>query len=240
MRPARACHRPTARPSDPHCRYSRRPLATTGTKPRGGTCHVRVPPTILPLSGLAWTSCDASEHRRCAALRKSRQTDARLAEVRLTNRRCSGVFASASGFRDDELPEPRDEPLTGPAATLAIEPMIGLSKLATIECAMCSALLDGSRCNAPKSCCFSGTIRVRHWEDEPMGRQHRHEKRLLRLGASRRSGIGFATSADYWSLTIVPSTSKPKRSTPIWTVAGVVAVLGAALTVALQHGIPAW
>ena len=130
MRPARACHRPTARPSDPHCRYSHRPLATTGTKPRGEACRVRVLPTILPLSGLAWTSCDASEHRRCAALRKSRQTNARLTEVRLTNRRCSGAFASASGFRDDELPEPRDEPLTGPAATVAIELMIGLSKLA--------------------------------------------------------------------------------------------------------------
>jgi hypothetical protein len=101
-----------------------------------------VPPTILPLSGLAWTSCDASEHRRCAALRKSRQTDTRLTKVRSTSRRCSGAFASASGFRDDELPEPRDEPLTGPAAAEAIEPMIGLSKLATIECSTCSALLE--------------------------------------------------------------------------------------------------
>ena len=72
-----------------------------------------------------------------------------------------------------------------------------------------------------------------------MRRQHRHEIRFLKRGASGRIGIGFATSADYWPLTIVPSTSRPKRSMAVW-MASVVAVLGAALTLALQHGIPAW
>jgi hypothetical protein len=50
----------------------------------------------------------------------------------------------------------------------------------------------------------------------------------------------LAGSTDYWPLTIVPSTSRPKRSMAVWIVAGAVAALGAVLTLALQHGIPAW
>jgi hypothetical protein len=50
----------------------------------------------------------------------------------------------------------------------------------------------------------------------------------------------LARAADYWPLTIVPSTSRPKRSMAVWIVAGAVAALGAALTLALRQGIPAW
>ena len=73
-----------------------------------------------------------------------------------------------------------------------------------------------------------------------MRRRHRHEIRLLKRGASKRSGMELAGSTDYWPLTIVPSTSRPKRSMAVWIVAGAVAALGAVLTLALQHGIPAW
>jgi hypothetical protein len=74
-----------------------------------------------------------------------------------------------------------------------------------------------------------------------MGRQHRRGIRFFsRRGAGRRTGIGLADSTDYWPLTIVPSTSRSKRSMPVWIVAGVVAVVGAALTIALRQGIPAW
>jgi hypothetical protein len=74
-----------------------------------------------------------------------------------------------------------------------------------------------------------------------MDRQRRREIRLRwRRGASRRIRIGLATSADYWPLTIVPSTSKPKRTMAVWIVASVVAALGAALTLAVRRAIPAW
>ena len=74
-----------------------------------------------------------------------------------------------------------------------------------------------------------------------MGRQRRREMRFFwKRGASRHTGIGLATSADYWPLTIVPSTSRSKRSMAIWIVAGVLAAIGAALTLALRQGIPAW
>jgi len=74
-----------------------------------------------------------------------------------------------------------------------------------------------------------------------MDRQRRREIRLRwRRGASRRTRIGLATSVDYWPLTIVPSTSKPKRTMAVWIVAGVVAALGAGLVFAVQREIPVW
>jgi hypothetical protein len=74
-----------------------------------------------------------------------------------------------------------------------------------------------------------------------MRRRHRGRIEVFsRPGTGRRRGIDFAGSTDYWPLTIVPSTSRPKRSMAVWIVASAVAVLGAALTLALQHGIPAW
>jgi hypothetical protein len=71
--------------------------------------------------------------------------------------------------------------------------------------------------------------------------RHRRQIRLFsRPGAARRTGIGFSDSADYWPLTIVPSTSRPKRSLPIWIVLSALVALGGTLIVAHQRGIPAW
>jgi hypothetical protein len=73
-----------------------------------------------------------------------------------------------------------------------------------------------------------------------MGRPNRREIRLFsRPVAGKRTGIGLATAADYWPLTVAPSTSRPKRSMAVWIVAGVLAAFGAALTFALRQGIPA-
>src|SRR5258707_12933370 len=74
-----------------------------------------------------------------------------------------------------------------------------------------------------------------------MGRQHRRVIRLFSgTGTGKRTGIGLAGSTDYWPLTIVSSTSRSKRSMAVWIVAGAVAAIGAALTLALRQGIPAW
>ena len=74
-----------------------------------------------------------------------------------------------------------------------------------------------------------------------MQRRHRRDPRVFsRPGATRRTGTGLSDSAEYWPLTIVPSTSKPRRSVTVWLVAGAIALLGAGLTLALRRGIPAW
>ena len=74
-----------------------------------------------------------------------------------------------------------------------------------------------------------------------MKRRHRHDKRIfLRPGTNRRTGIGLSNSAEYWPLTIVPSTSKPRRSISAWLIIGGLVLLGGALALALQRGIPAW
>ena len=68
-------------------------------------------------------------------------------------------------------------------------------------------------------------------------------RRLQRLyprhRAGRRTAISFTNSSDYWPLTIVPSTSKPKRSMAAWLAVGIAALLGA-LGLAVQRGIAAW
>ena len=74
-----------------------------------------------------------------------------------------------------------------------------------------------------------------------MDRRHRRGIRLFaKSGRRGRNAISLAGSADYWPLTIVPSTSRPKRPVAAWIVVGAVAVLGAGLAFAVQHGIPAW
>jgi hypothetical protein len=74
-----------------------------------------------------------------------------------------------------------------------------------------------------------------------MVRGNRHEIRLFsRFGRDRRPRIGFSDSADYWPLTIVPSTSRVKRSMPGWMLASALVALGGVLVFALQNGIPAW
>jgi hypothetical protein len=77
-------------------------------------------------------------------------------------------------------------------------------------------------------------------EGDSMGRRHRREIRLFaRSGSGRRNAISLADSGDYWPLTIVPSTSRPKRPLLAWIAAAAVVALGVALVVAVQRGIPA-
>jgi hypothetical protein len=74
-----------------------------------------------------------------------------------------------------------------------------------------------------------------------MKHRHRHDKRIFpRAGANRRMGIGLSNAAEYWPLTIVPSTSRPRRSISAWLIIGGLALLGGALALAVQRGIPAW
>jgi hypothetical protein len=60
-----------------------------------------------------------------------------------------------------------------------------------------------------------------------------------RAGPTTRSRIGFSDAENYWPLTIMPSSSKPKRPGSAWLVVGIVALLGA-LGFAVQRGIAAW
>ena len=72
-----------------------------------------------------------------------------------------------------------------------------------------------------------------------MGRSRSSGRRIF-LRPGKRSGMGFSDTADYWPLTVAPSTSRPKRSTPWVALIGAAVVFGAALALALRSGIPAW
>jgi hypothetical protein len=73
-----------------------------------------------------------------------------------------------------------------------------------------------------------------------MQRQSRRELRPFLSGGNRRIRIHLSDSADYWPLTVVPSTSRPKRLTSTWIVLSAIVALGAGLFFAIQRDIPAW
>jgi hypothetical protein len=74
-----------------------------------------------------------------------------------------------------------------------------------------------------------------------MRRQNRRELRpFFRPGRNSRTGISLSDSADYWPLTVVPSTSRPKRSTSTWILLSAIVALGAGLLFAIQRNISAW
>src|SRR3954470_2867799 len=54
-------------------------------------------------------------------------------------------------------------------------------------------------------------------------------------GAGRRGGLSFSDSAKYWPLTVVPWTSRSKRSLSTWILVGVILALGAGLYIAVQR-----
>ena len=72
-----------------------------------------------------------------------------------------------------------------------------------------------------------------------MNRLHRGRARMF-SSSGKRSGIELSHSADYWPLTIIPSTSTPKRSVRGWMIVSALLALGAAVVLARQQGIPAW
>jgi len=72
-----------------------------------------------------------------------------------------------------------------------------------------------------------------------MSRLHRARARMFSR-SGKRSGIELSHSADYWPLTIIPSTSAPKRSLRGWMIVSALVALGAAVALARQQGIPAW
>jgi hypothetical protein len=74
-----------------------------------------------------------------------------------------------------------------------------------------------------------------------MSHRHRRGKAFfLKPGANGRTGTSLSDPAEYWPLTIVPSTSKPRRLSSNWLIIAAVALFAGALTLAVQRGIPAW
>jgi hypothetical protein len=70
-----------------------------------------------------------------------------------------------------------------------------------------------------------------------MSRRHRRGKAFfLKPGANGRTGTGLSDPAGYWPLTIVPSTSKPRRLVLNWLIIGAVVLFAGGLTFARQRG----
>ena len=63
--------------------------------------------------------------------------------------------------------------------------------------------------------------------------------RNVSLFARRRRGDRLSDATDYWPLTLVPCTPRPRRGRSAWGMLGVLLALGAAMAVAYSQGVAA-